>query len=39
MGITPTGKICEGLLRAIDEFCGKYQENINNYICLCLDHI
>jgi hypothetical protein len=35
MEIAPTGKVCGNTLKALDEFCEKYTEQIKNYICLC----
>ncbi|NML37600.1 DUF4280 domain-containing protein [Chitinophaga sp. G-6-1-13] len=35
MEVAPTGKICGNTLKAIDEFCVKYIQDLKNYICLC----
>ncbi len=35
MKVKETGKICGSLLKAIDEFCNKWEESISNYKCLC----
>lgn len=35
MKVPETGKVCGNVLRAIDEFCNKWQEKISNYTCLC----
>lgn len=37
MQVPETGKICGNVLKAIDEFCGKWSENIVKYKCLCHD--
>ena len=35
MKITPTGEVDSNTLDAIDEFCDKYRENVDNYKCKC----
>ncbi|WP_313500490.1 glycoside hydrolase family protein [Kaistella carnis] len=35
MRVAETGKICGNVLKAIDEFCDKYIEQINDYKCPC----
>ena len=35
MKVPETGKICGNVLKAIDEFCEKYIEQINDYKCPC----
>ena len=35
MQVPETGKVCGNVLKAIDEFCGKWSENIVKYKCLC----
>ena len=35
MKVPETGKICGNVLRAIDEFCTKWSETLNDYTCLC----
>ncbi|MFK7051049.1 hypothetical protein V3Q77_14305, partial [Flavobacterium davisii] len=35
MKVPETGKVCGNVLRAIDEFTGKWAENIIKYKCLC----
>ncbi|WP_353150188.1 PAAR-like protein [Chryseobacterium sp.] len=35
MKVPETGKVCGNVLKAIDEFCNKYIEQINDYKCPC----
>ncbi|OWP82796.1 hypothetical protein BWK59_13950, partial [Flavobacterium davisii] len=35
MKVPETGKVCGNVLRAIDDFCNKWHENISEYTCLC----
>ncbi|MFC6269761.1 peptidoglycan-binding domain-containing protein [Frigoriflavimonas asaccharolytica] len=35
MKIPETGKVCGNVLKAIDDFCNKYTEQINDYKCPC----
>lgn len=36
MDAPQTGKICGPLLKAVDEFCGKYAETVQDYACPCV---
>ncbi|KUJ50302.1 glycoside hydrolase family protein [Chryseobacterium sp. JAH] len=35
MKVPETGKVCGNVLKAIDEYCNKYVEQINDYKCPC----